>query len=213
MLPRQLTAEQFSRYPPQARSIAQAHIALFGQLPLAFLPLLLRELIGYDWKFPAECKELDNQFTYLSPLTPEQLEKEFAAFAKLRLSPDLEQIDWVNAPAQFSEKLSAHLWATHQIDVFRAASVEYIRRVNAAVSSAVLPMRRLGLVAIGRGVKENGRPLFRKLRPEGVYFKDVNPQGGKEALFEVLQRRAKMQPLAFGHWYIDGGESEITADG
>ena len=213
MLPRQLTAEQFSRYPPQARSIAQAHIALFGQLPLAFLPLLLRELIGYDWKFPAERQELDNQFTYLSPLTPEQLEKEFAAFAKLRLSPDLEQIDWVNAPAQFSEKLSAHLWATHQIDVFRAASVEYIRRVNAAVSSAALPMKRLGLVAIGRGVTQNQRPLFRKLRPEGVYFKDVNPQGGKEALFEVLQRRAKMQPLAFGHWYIDGGESEITADG
>src|SRR3954451_23016044 len=105
MLPRELTAGQFSHYPPQARSMAQAHLALFQQLPLTFLPLLLRELIGYDWKFPAERKELDNQFAYLSPLTPEQLQKEFAAFTKLRLSPDLEQVDWVNAPAQFSERL------------------------------------------------------------------------------------------------------------
>jgi hypothetical protein len=212
MLPNQLTAGQFSRYPPQARSVAQVHIALFQQLPLAFLPLLLRELIGYDWKFPAERKELDNQLTYLSPLTPEQLEKEFLAFTKLRLSSDLEQIDWVNTPAQFSEKLSAHLWATHQIDAFRAASVEYIHRVNAATSSTALPMRRLGLVMVGRGVTENKYPLFRKLRGEGVYFKNVNPQGGKEAFFAALQKRAKSQPLAFGHWYIDGGESEVTAD-
>jgi hypothetical protein len=185
---------------------------LFQQLPLAFLPLLLRELIGYDWKFPAERKELDNQLTYLSPLTPEQLEKEFVAFTKLRLSSDLEQIDWVNTPAQFSERLSAHLWATHQIDAFRAASVEYIHRVNAATSSTALPMRRLGLVMVGRGVTENKYPLFRKLRGEGVYFKNVTPQGGKEALFTALQKRAKAQPIAFGHWYIDGGESEVTPD-
>src|SRR5947209_2912294 len=143
MLPSQLTAERFNTYPPQARKIAQAHIALLRQLPLAFVPLLLRELIGYDWKFPAERKELDNQFTYLNPLTPEQVQKEFAAFSQLRLSSELEQIDWVSTPAQFSEKLSAHLWATHQIDAFRTASVAYVHRVNAAAPSPALPVRRL----------------------------------------------------------------------
>jgi hypothetical protein len=212
MLPSQLTAEHFNKYPPQARKLAQAHIALLRQLPLAFVPLLLRELIGYDWKFPAERKELDNQFTYLNPLTPEQVQKEFAAFSQLRLSSELEQIDWVSTPAQFSERLSAHLWATHQIDAFRTTSVAYVHRVNVAASSPALPVRRLGLVMIGRGVTENQRPLFRKLRPEGMYFKNVNPQGGKEALFEALQKRAKSQPVTFGHWYIDGGDSEITAD-
>lgn len=210
MFPKDLTAGQFSRYPPQARSIAQQHLALLQQLPLAFLPLLLRELIGYDWKFPAERKEIDNQFAYLTPLTPEQLQKEFAGFIKLRLSPDLEEIDWVNLPAQFSERLSAHLWATHQIDAFRAASVEYIGRVNATVKTPALPMRRLGLVMVGRGVAENRRPLFRKLRSEGVYFKNVDPQGGKEILFKALQERAKAQPALFGHWYIDGSENEIS---
>ena len=212
MLPKDLTAGQFNRYPPQARSMAQAHLALLQQLPLAFLPLLLREVIGYDWKFPAERKEIDNQFTYLRPLTSEQLQREFSSFTKLNLSPDLEEIDWVNAPAQFSERLSAHLWATHQIDAFRAASVEYIRQVNSVITHPALPMKRLGLVTIGRGVTENQRPLFRKLRGEGVYFKNVHPQGGKEALFEALQKRAKEQPVAFGHWYIDGGENEINGD-
>ncbi len=213
MLPRQLTAEHFSKYPPQARKAAQAHLMLLQQMPLAFLPLLLRELIGYDWKFPAERKELDNQFTYLSPLTPEQLQREFTPFATLRLSPELEGVDWVNAPAQFSEKLSAHLWATHQIDAFRAASVEYVRRVNASTKNTSLPMARLGLVTIGRGVTENRYPLFRKLREEGVYFKNVRPEGGKEALFETVQKRAKEQPIPFGHWYVDGGENEVTAEG
>jgi hypothetical protein len=213
MLPKDLTAGQFNHYPPQARNLAQQHLVLFQQLPLAFLPLLLREVIGYDWKFPAERKEIDNQFTYLTPLTPEQLQKEFADFTKLRLSPDLEEIDWVNMPAQFSERLSAHLWATHQIDAFRAASVEYIRQVNTAVLHPALPINRLGLVTVGRGVTENRRPLFRKLRGEGVYFKNVNPQGGREALFETLQKRAGAQPVAFGHWYIDGSKNEVTGDG
>jgi hypothetical protein len=213
MVPRQLTAEQFSHYPPRAREVAQAHITLFQQLPLAFLPLLLRELIGYDWKFPAERRELDSQFSYLGPLTPEQLQQEFAPFLKLQLSPELEEVDWVNAPAQFSEKLSAHLWATHQIDAFRTASVDYVHRVNAATKIPPLPVARLGLVTVGRGVTENRYPLFRKLRGEGVYFKNVQPEGGKEALFEVVRKRAKEHPAPFGHWYIDGNASDIATDG
>ena len=46
-------------------------IALLRKLPLAFVPLLLRELIVYDWKFPAERKDLDRQFAWLSRLSPE----------------------------------------------------------------------------------------------------------------------------------------------
>ena len=58
----QVHAEQFQSYPPQAKQIATRHIALLQQLPLAFLPLLLREVIVYDWKFPAERDEIDRQF-------------------------------------------------------------------------------------------------------------------------------------------------------
>ncbi len=167
MLPKELKPEQFSGYPPQARHIAVAHIGLLQQLPLAFLPLLLRELIAYDWKFPAERKELDHQLSYLSAMTAEQLRSEMAVFEGLHLSPDLERVDWVNAPAQFSEKLSAHLWTTHQIDAFRAASIEYVRKMNAAATPQPAPIARLGVVMIGQGVGENQYRLFRKLRAGG----------------------------------------------
>ena len=39
-------------YPPEAKRLAASHIALLRRLPLGFLPLLLSELIVYDWKFP-----------------------------------------------------------------------------------------------------------------------------------------------------------------
>ncbi len=45
MLPRDLKASQFASYPPQARELAAGRVALLQQLPLGFLPLLLRELL------------------------------------------------------------------------------------------------------------------------------------------------------------------------
>ena len=109
MVPSQLKAEQFKNYPPEARLLATKQIALLQQLPMAFLPLLLRELITYDWKFPVERRDLDQQFAYLSSLTAAELHSAMAAFASLRISPELEQLDWINAPVQFSERFTAHL--------------------------------------------------------------------------------------------------------
>jgi hypothetical protein len=43
MLPRDLKAEQFAGYPPQARALVVAHLDALQQLPLSFLPSLLRE--------------------------------------------------------------------------------------------------------------------------------------------------------------------------
>src|ERR1700722_19890576 len=127
MLPDQLTASSFRGYPSEARELAVKHIALLQRLPLAFLPLLLRELIVYDWKFPAERVDLDRQFAYLEALPGGAFQTTMSAFAQLKLARELEQTDWVNSPAVFSEQLSAHLWATHQIDTFRTAAVDYVR--------------------------------------------------------------------------------------
>src|SRR6202041_3953298 len=99
MLARPIQAEQFQSYPPQAKQIATSNISLLQQLPLAFLPLLLREVIVYDWKFPAERDEIDRQSRYLGGLTAEQLSSAMNSFAKLKLSPDLEAMDWVGAPS------------------------------------------------------------------------------------------------------------------
>src|ERR1700754_2784360 len=125
MLVPQIHVEQFSSYPPQAKRIATGNIALLQQLPPTFLPLLLREVITYDWKFPAERDEIDRQFRYLGGMTAEKLSSAMNSFAKLKLSPDLEAMDWIGAPFLFSEKLSAYLWATHQIDDFSSAAENY----------------------------------------------------------------------------------------
>ncbi|MGA3203241.1 MAG: hypothetical protein ABSF12_12200 [Bryobacteraceae bacterium] len=202
MLPSELTAASFNGYPPDARQLAIKQIALLQRLPLGFLPLLLRELIVYDWKFPAERADLARQFNYLgSGLTA------LSAFTQLKLTRELEQTDWVNSPAMFSERLSAHLWATHQIDTFRAAAVEYIQKVSASAPDPPLATHRLGVAVIGRGVEKNDYRLFRKLRPQGVYFTQVKHTGGLQVLADAIAARADAHPVPYGHWYIDGGAS------
>src|SRR5579871_5106300 len=109
MQPAELTAASFRGYPPQARQIATDNLALLREMPMAFLPLLLRELIAYDWKFPAERRELDRQFVYLGSLTAPQRRQSMQDFARLHVSRELERFAWVDQPAQFSEQLTAEL--------------------------------------------------------------------------------------------------------
>jgi hypothetical protein len=210
MLPHQLVPESFAGYPAEAKHIAETHIALLQRLPLGFVPLLLRELIVYDWKFPAERKDIEGQFAYLTSLSPEQLSKAMTAFSRLRLTGALEKTDWVNSPTTFTEQLTAHLWTTHQIDAFRAAAVEYVAESSAALPEEPLPTHRLGIVAIGQGVENNQYRLFRKLRPQGMYFTQVKHSDGLNTLAAVVAKRTAAHPLPYGHWYIDGGASAAT---
>ncbi len=206
MLPEQLTGESFGAYPVEARKLAVENLALLKRLPLAFLPLLLRELIVYDWKFPVERGDLARQFTYLGTLSEASFKTAMSAFAQLTLARELERTDWVNSPAIFSEKLSAHLWATHQIDKFRAAAMEYVQKVSGGDQAPAV--HRLGIAVIGQGVSRNDYPLFRKLRPQGEYFSQVRHGGdGVQVLLDAVRARAEAHPVAYGHWYIDGGAS------
>ena len=209
MLPAQLVAANFSAYPPEARRIAGARVPLLRRLPLGFLPLLLRELIIYDWKFPAERRELDRQFAYLTALSREQLAQAMTPFARLQLAPTLEKTDWVNSPAGFSEQLTAHLWATHQIDAFRTAAVDYVNRSSAVMPDEPLAVNRLGIAVIGQGVSNNSYPLFRKLKKQGTHFTRVKG-GDVRLVMELIGKRASAHPVPYGHWYIDGGPLAST---
>ena len=51
MLPQDLKTEHFAGYPPEARKLVTNYLGTLRQLPLSFLPGLLRELIDYDFKF------------------------------------------------------------------------------------------------------------------------------------------------------------------
>lgn len=208
MLPSELKAEQFNAYPPQARALVTQNLGALRELPLAFLPGLLREAIDYDYKFPAERDSLEKEIANLAGLSSEERVQWMRGFAKITISDKLEHFDWVNLPAQFVEQLSAHLWTTHQLDAFRNAATEYADRLHTAVKTETPKYSRLGIAVIGQGVSDYDKPLFRKLRPHGAYFNRVNPENGLRILLDAVGNRAKQHSRSYAHWYIDGGAAE-----
>ena len=207
MLPSDLKPEKFYGYPPEARKIVVHYLDTLRQLPLSFLPGLLRQLINYDFKFPAERKAHERELEYLTSLSASQLKDGFQGFSEIHLSKQLEDFDWIKSPAQFVERLSAHLWSTHQLDAFRKVSDDYADRLRSAIPAETLPTPRLGISVIGQGVSSYSEPLFRKLRAHGAYYARINPDNGLQSLLDVVTERAKAHPAPYAHWYIDGGES------
>jgi hypothetical protein len=207
MLPRDLKSEQFNRYLPEARKLVTGYISALQRLPLSFLPSLLREVVDYDFKFPVERRAVEKELANLNSLTAEQVGTWFQAFARIQLSPRLENFDWINAPAQFVEQLSSYLWTTHQVDAFRTAAMDYAGRLQAAVPPEPPAIPRLGLTVVGQGVATYDHALFRKLSPHGAYFKRVKPENGLQQLLSTVAARAQAHPAAYGHWYVDGGQA------
>ncbi len=207
MLPRDLKPEQFNGYSPEARKLASGYVGALQRLPLSFVPSLLREVIDYDFKFPVERRAVERELANLSSLSAEQLDTWFRGFAQIQISPKLESFDWINGPAQFVEQLSSHLWTTHQLDAFRGAAMEYAGRLQTAVPPERPAIPRLGIAVIGQGVATYEEALFRKLRPHGAYFSRLKPENGMEQLLVAVASRAKVHPLPFAHWYVDGGQA------
>ena len=205
MRPAQLEAAHFVTYPPEGRQVAVRGLDVLRRLPLSFVPLLLGEVIAYDSKFPPERQEVDAQFSFLGALSAERLTQTMSGFERLTLSRDLEEVDWVRMPRDFSERLSAHLWTTGQVAAFRTAATDFLNAVRAAIPPPKPSIPRLSVVIVGRGVTENRYRLFRKLRSRGTYFTQVDPQDGLRMLIERAADRARRHPILFGHWYIDGG--------
>jgi hypothetical protein len=201
----ELKPAQFSNYPPEARKLAEHYTGTLAQLPPSFVPSLLREVIEYDYKFPVERRAVEKELQTITALSPSDRSEWFDGFAQIKLSQQLVNYDWVNSPGQFVEQLSAHLWATHQLDAFRAAATSYANRLAAANPPEPPPISRLGISVIGQGVTTYDSPLFRKLRPHGVHFTQVKPENALQTMLDVVAERAKTHPIPYGHWYVDGG--------
>jgi hypothetical protein len=207
MLPRDLKPESFSSYPPGARKLITDYLETIRALPLAYVANLLREVIEYDFKFPAERRELEKELANSRALSPDEQKVWFQGFAAINLSAELEQSDWPDQPAQFIERLSAYLWTTHQLDPFRKAAIDYADRLQRSIPPDSLPIARLGIAVIGQGVTTYDEPLFRKLRAHGAYFSRVQSDGGLALLLNLVAKRAKDHPIPYGHWYVDGGQT------
>lgn len=212
MLPSKIKASQFKNYSPQARQVAVSHIDLLRQLPLVFVPLLLQQIEQYDWKFPAERREINHILAYLASMSSSQISQELSGFERLKLSSHIKHIDWVKSPSRFSEKLSAYLWSSGQINDFRLTANSLMEKVHDSMPPEPLPVPRLGIAVIGKDVKKNSYPLFRKLRPRGTFFTQVDPSNGLRLLLEATAARAASHPGPYQHWYIDGGQAETLSN-
>ena len=205
MLPRNLQPENFTAYPPEARKLVLDYIAAIRQLSITFLPSLLREVIEYDFKFPAERAAIDRELSTIAALSPSQAKEWFQPFQSISITSKLENFDWINSPAQFIEQQSAYLWSTHQLDAFRKAATDYGNRLQAAIPPQPLTTRRLGIAIIGQGVSTYDELLFRNLRAHGTYFNQIKPEDGLQHLLAAAAARAEAHPVPFAHWYVDGG--------
>ena len=212
MLPRDLKAESFAMYPPEARGIAVDHLEALRRLPLAFAPSLLRELIDYDYRFPIERSRLTKELSVLGALSDAQFKEWFDGLAAILLPSNLQNFDWVNLPAQFVEQQASYLWSTHQLDAFRKAATEYGTRLDEASKPEPLAVRRLGIAVVGQGVAKYDAPLFNYLRKQGTYFTNVNPGNGLETLLAAVERRAEKHASAYAHWYVDGGAAAAHSE-
>jgi hypothetical protein len=108
------------------------------------------------------------------------------------------------------EQLTAWLWSSSQMEQFRAAAESYGAFLAQANPPARPKSRRLAVVVIGDGVDKPGYPLFRKLRPHGLYLDHIDPSNGWPILLAEATHRASNSPTPYQHWYIDGASSEFS---
>lgn len=206
-----LHESDFTKYPPEARRVATEHLALLQQLPPAFAGLLLREVVSYDWRFPAEKAEIDGELHFLGSLSSDQLQAAMAGFAALPIPAAAGEPRWGSDPIRFTENLTAQLWANHAMDHFRNAAEAYQHQFRVAVPEPMPAIPRLCVAVVGKDASPGHLELFQKLRVHGTYFTQVNPQGALENLFDVVNARARANPSPYAHWYIDGGAASTAA--
>ena len=207
-----LRADLFAQYPPDGRRLAMQHLDLLTRLPPIFAAVLLREIITFDWKFPAERLQLSRELASLGSLPASDLALYMKAFAALRLSPELQEKDFISNPSAFMESLTAWLWSSGQMENFRSAADAYAAYLATAVPTARPKTRRLGIVVVGSEVVapaalHRRQSFFRKLRPYGVHLSRINPENGFAVLLDAAAKRSQ-QPKPtrdYLHWYIDGG--------
>jgi hypothetical protein len=208
MMPAQLTTASFATYPSQAHSFALQYLDVLQKLPLPLATTMLREIVFYDWQFPAERRNLESQFVWLRARSDAERQEILHGFAQLSLPAEITSQDWVTRPQQFSQVMAAYLWSTHQIDAFHVAASNYALAWRAAVSDPAPALPQLCIVVLGSGVKAANYSLFRKLRPHGVFYSQVDPMGGMQSIRDVISQRAAKLPARYEHWHIDGGNAE-----
>jgi len=195
-----LAASNFAGYPPQGRELASSHIAALRQIPVALLPVFLVDLKAYDWKFPVEQREIVKRIEFAGA-NPSSLE----GFKSIKVDTALDNPDRTNDPQQFLADMTSYLWASLQMDAYRAAADHFVSQYSAAVEPVLPSSPRLVMICVGRDARPGAYPLFQKLRKHGQMLTNLRSEGAVDAMLAALGHRAKNHPEPYSHWYVDGG--------
>lgn len=203
MTPDALQPASFSQYPAQAQAFATQHLPLLRQLPLSVCPSFLAQISALDTRFPAERSALQQQCAALEAMESGARERLLAPLRSITLPPELASTDWINAPAQFVERLSAALWASGQINQFHDASRSLFAALPVPGDDA---SDRLLLVVLGRGANASRASLMRRLAKQGLRLEALRGDTAAQGMMQAVMQRQQQHPEAYAHWYVDGGD-------
>lgn len=200
LTPQSLSERSFLDYPPQAREMSTRSLPLLRTIPLPLLPLLLREMMAFDYRFPRERERIVSQLSQLQAMDTSRRERLLSAFQGLELPPSLAAMNWVSDPGQYLDALTAVLWSSGQMPQFRAAAKSFIEALPDAQDTSPRHPRQ-AIIVLDKSLQ--GPPALRKLRSQGVTVR-IADRDGWTALLQHLRDRANAHPAEYAHWYIDG---------
>lgn len=199
-MPSWLSSENFSLYPPEGRKVATLHLTALREMPASLLPVFLLELKEYDWKFPAEQREIVTRLEFVQA-NPSS----YAAFRSIKIPTELDNAESVKDPQRLLEEMTAYLWSSLQMDAYRKAADRFVELYGTTLKAVPPAYPRLLMICIGREATAPAYPLFQKLRGSGQVWTNVCRDDAIATLLRALHQRSASDPTSYSHWYIDGG--------
>jgi len=188
--------------PPLAASLAKKHGVLLASLPPVLAASLLMEVSNYDWMFPSERRELEEQLRYLSGSSNAETQRIVESFRSLPL-PSGTAMAWSD-PKAFLQSFTSHLWRVNATEQFRQCGEAYGVVLDAIRREIACSVARLVIVFVGQGASRAQIPLFAQLRKHGTHFTQVDIKHALAEARAMLQERADAAPESYAHWWIDG---------
>lgn len=204
--PRTLSQDSFRDYPPEARALVGRFLPLLRTIPLPLLPLLLREISAFDYRFPRERERILSQLTQLQSMDAGQRDRLTGLFRVFSLPAPLAAMNWISDPGHYLDVLTATLWSSGQMPQFRQAAKDFVEALPEP-TQAVLSSPRQALVVLDGSLA--GVPAFQKLKSMGASFR-IADKNGWPTLLQHARDRACSHPGDYAHWYIDGASPRLA---
>jgi hypothetical protein len=191
---------------------ASAQLPLLQTLPVPLAAIMMQQIARAGRLFPIELRELNQTLQSLTSPRQPSTEQAVQLFAKLRLSPEMQRVDWRTDPAGFVERMTTELWGSSQIGDLREAAKLLMPSASISTTPASKPARFV-VIVLDQDLSSATQPptLFRKLRPHGTFFPNVKDQQGTKTLTEWIASRAAAHPEPYAHWQLSGARAAETS--